>query len=149
MARWERDSEARKRAAGLLVSVEGVALLLNLGLIFWAYFRHAIVDLGLTLTFDTVVWTEVAVLAAAAVLGLVQSVLYVRGSGLARWAFILQNVALIALGVVWFATNRMNIGEPTTLATVGGLVIPMVTLFPLLWPLLTFRPVPPHSAPFR
>jgi hypothetical protein len=76
-------------------------------------------------------------------------VLYVRGAGWARWAFILQNGALIALGLVWFVINRMTIGEPTTLATVGGLVIPMVTLFPLLWPLLTFRPVPPHSTPFR
>jgi len=54
-----------------------------------------------------------------------------------------ENGALIIMGLLWFLHSVLDKGEPNVFATWGGLLLPCVTLFPLLWPLMTFRPMPP------
>jgi hypothetical protein len=73
---------------------------------------------------------------------LFQGILYAKGRPWVRALFILENGLLIFLGVLWFVKNQVG-AEPNRIVALLALVLPMMTLFPLLWPLLSFRPVPP------
>jgi len=67
--------------------------------------------------------------------------MYVKGRPWARLAFIGENALLVVLGLLWFLVRMVGPVAPGLLVVVCGLLVPMGTLFPLLWPLLTFRPV--------
>jgi hypothetical protein len=143
MARWDRDPRRRQQAGWLVAAIEALALAANFYYIFSAYFNQVFVRLDVTfsdLAASLTVWVAAAACLAAA---LVEGVYYVRGRLWARRALIVENAALIVLGLVWFAHNRVAgaVGiqgqwEPAFY----GILLPMLTLFPLMWPLLAFRP---------
>jgi hypothetical protein len=142
MARWERDPRLRRRLAWALAAAETVAVTLNFHFIFAAYAYRLLVAIsgsarggGWGLYAVVLVATGLC-LVGTAVLGF----LYVRGDGWVRPAFVAGNIILVGLGLVWFFHNIIGKGQPDPYATYCGLLLPLVTLFPLLWPLWTFRP---------
>ena len=142
MARWQRDPRARRRLATLLAAVEVIAVSTNFFCIFSAYFRRLCVSVAPS-------WPETntegfLVLAVSVLFLLVavfEGVMYVKGRPWARLAFIGENALLVVLGLVWFLVCMVGPVAPGLLVVVCGLLLPIGTLFPLLWPLLTFRPV--------
>ncbi len=140
MARWQRDPVRRKRLAYLLVVGEALLLTVCFYFIFSAYLNYLNAKLGLRLgaAYDYVVMAgTVGCLGAAGLVG----AKYLAGRMWARRALLAANGVLIGLGLAWFIKH-----QATSVSTVGsasawaGLLLPMVTLFPLLWPLLRFRP---------
>lgn len=90
----------------------------------------------------------------ATALGLVVVVLecrlYLMGRPRIGRILIIQNAVLIVLGLAWYlhslASNWPN--PPDRAIGIGGLMLPLATLFPLLWPLLVFKPTSePPAAP--
>jgi hypothetical protein len=141
MARWERDPKFRRNMTCLLAAAEALALTLNFYFVFSAYTRRVMVAVMPKLPSDTTLLVMV-ITATALWLAVVtvQAVLYIRGRERARKAFLIENGAMILLGLVWFIHNVTGRGEPDFYATWGGLLLPLVTLFPLLWPLMSLRP---------
>jgi hypothetical protein len=76
-----------------------------------------------------------------------QAVVYAAGRPWARLAFVLENILLIVAGLLWFLVSLGNPVGPQGPPVVHGLLVPMVTLFPLLWPLWALRPMQPADAP--
>jgi len=140
MARWDRDPRAKRRAVLALVIAEVVAVSVNFFFLFQVYFHwltiriegsaEAMATTGLIVVY---VATGVCVLACIA-----EAVLYVRGRGFARGLFIAENGTLILMGLAWFIVKQVGAEDPWALKI--GLVLPVVTLFPLLWPLMVVRP---------
>jgi len=146
MARWERDPVLRRRLSWLLAGGEVAALTLNFYLVFAAYSWRTIVAISPTLL-SARAFRVLAVAATCVFLVImaVQGYLFVRGRGWARVAFLIENAAMIFLGLVWFVHSILGQGEPNVYALWGGLILPSVTLFPLLWPLKLLRPMPPAA----
>ena len=145
MARWQRDPKLRRRLAYTLAAIEILALSFNCYYIFIAYFHQVCLRLGVA---DISIVHRAAVVAVGLVVaaGVVEGFYYVRGRLWAQRTFIAENAALIALGLLWFAKHHLGDGaSPADYAALYGLVVPMATLFPLLWPLLVFKPVPAPS----
>jgi len=145
MARWQRDPKLRRRLAYALATAEVLALSFNFYYVFTAYFHQLCLRLGLQ---NLSVVKGVAVVAAGLVVvaAVAEGIYYVRGRLWAQRAFVAENVVLIVLGVLWFAKHRLGDGaSPETYVALYGLVAPIATLLPLLWPLLVFKPVPPSS----
>jgi hypothetical protein len=141
MAQWERDPRLRRRLTWALAAAEAVAVSVNFYLIFRAYMYRILVAVWPS----AAAWEAVRVApwvatAACVVVMAVLGFLYARGRGWVRPVFIAGNGFLILLGLVWFLHNLMGSGRPDADATYGGLLVPLVTLLPLLWPLLSFRP---------
>jgi len=145
MARWQRDVKARRRLALLLVAAEVVALTACFFWIFSAYLYQVFVRLGYVLRggLETGYYVACGVASAAVLAGAVLvGRKFLAGVLWARRAFIIANVVLLVLGLVWFIRHEfMSAARSDTTAALAGLLLPMVTLFPLLWPLITFRPV--------
>jgi len=146
MARWQRDPTARRRLAYLLVGVEGLALVGCFYGIVSAYCLRGLLGIGVgpdaacLATWIVGIAGTAACAAGAVVVGLK----YLAGRRWARAVLIAANVTLVALGLVWFVAHQARHGAGgDTAAALVGLLLPMLTLFPLLWPLLRFRPVPP------
>jgi len=145
MARWQRDPTARRRLAILLVAAEAVALTVCFFLIFGPYLYRLLLLLGMRVTggvlkgyYAACAVASLAVLAGAVVVGLK----YLKGVLWARRVFIIANVVVLALGLIWLVKHELSPAARTdNTAAIAGLLLPMVTLFPLLWPLITFRPV--------
>jgi hypothetical protein len=150
MARWQRDREMRLRLAWALVVAEVLALAGSFALIFMAYLRFAVVRFGGAQVSNFVLWC-IALGATAVVLAVAgyEGRMFVRGCRGARAAFILENVALVVLGLLWFVKNRITGDVTNTEAALYGLLLPMLTLFPLLWPLLVFSPTPGAASEVR
>lgn len=151
MARWQRDPQMRQKMAWLLVVVEVLALAASFALIFLAYLRFVVVRLSggqasesLLLMLPRYVTLGATVLVAGA--AVYQGVLFVRGCRWARTAFLVENGLLVLLGLMWFVKNRITGDALNTEAAFYGLLLPMLTLFPLLWPLLTFSPTPDNTS---
>jgi hypothetical protein len=145
MARWQRDPASRKRLAYLLVGAEVLALAACVYGIAQAYSLRGLLFIGVApQTANPAAWiTGVAMTVVSLVLGVVVGLKYVAGRPWARTVFIAANMALIALGLFWFAVHQIRHGGVAdNTASLVGLLLPMVTLFPLLWPLLRFRPLP-------
>jgi hypothetical protein len=77
------------------------------------------------------------------VAGAVQGYQFVRGRPWVRTAFLVQNSVWIVLGILWFAHNFAGSDRGPNVFAVWGGLLPLVTLFPLLWPLLSLRPMAP------
>jgi hypothetical protein len=145
MARWQRDPATRRRLALLLVGVEVLALAACGFGISQAYAVRGLLYVGVSpQTTYTVAWiVGIAVGVLALGLGVVAGLKYLAGRAWPRRVFIVANVVLVALGLFWFAVHQVRHGAVAGhTASLVGLLLPMVTLFPLLWPLLRFRPVP-------
>jgi len=149
MARWQRDPKLRRRALILLAAGEMLALGVCFFGIFQAYLYRMMLRLGVAdppasglilVMAATVLWAAAAVFVA---------VMYVKGRRWARGALIAANSVLVALGLLWFVIHFTRAGGDVrdTTASLVGLLLPMVTLFPLLWPLLTFRQDGPGQGP--
>jgi len=146
MASWERDPVVRRRVSWLLAGAEAAALTLNAYFVIAAYLRRLIVAVDENLLSHTAFAAVVLTLTGISlVVAVVQGVLYVRGRPWVRVAFLVENIALIVLGLLWFVHSIAGRGEPDKWATWGGLILPLVMLFPLLWPLLSFRPLGPQG----
>ena len=140
MARWRRDPRLRQRFALLLVggevlSVTGVFFYIALG---YVHYLNGLVRL-LSNRGEAYVVIALAgiVLAAAAATGY----FYICGRRWARVLFLAANAALLVLGLAWFLKNRLAGQVPQPYAAVG-LGLALGTVFPLMWPLLLFEPVP-------
>jgi hypothetical protein len=150
MARWQRDPRARRNVAWVLVAVETVLLSANVWAIFSAYLHQ--LNFRLSQGRETPLMSTTAALAvdfavvAACIAGAVAlGFLYVRGRAWPRFVYMGANVVVLAMGVVWFVHDRMGT-SPDPMVGLIGLVAPLLTLFPLLWPLLVFRPTMPLGA---
>jgi hypothetical protein len=66
---------------------------------------------------------------------------YSGGRVWARRAFLAENLGLLSAGLFWFLVSLGNPGGPQGPPVIHGLLIPMITLFPLLWPLWALRPM--------
>ncbi|MBM4017094.1 MAG: hypothetical protein FJ288_01995 [Planctomycetes bacterium] len=147
MAKWERDPRLRQRLAWLLAAAETAAISLNFYFIFAAYMHRLLVAVapGVAGSPPTV-WVTYAATAICFALAAAQGRLYVRGREWVRTAMLLENVVLVVLGVAWFLRSVRGRAQPEPYALYCGLLLPLVTLFPLLWPLLSFRPAPPAAS---
>jgi hypothetical protein len=154
MARWQRDREMRRKVAWALVAAEALALAGSFALIFLAYLRFAVARLGGAhvspfVLFDLTRYIAVGVAAVVLAVAVYEGLMFVRGCRWARAAFIIENVALVVLGLLWFVKNRITGDVLNTEAALYGLLLPMLTLFPLLWPLLVFSPTPDAASEMR
>ncbi|MBL7140122.1 MAG: hypothetical protein ISS74_04365 [Planctomycetes bacterium] len=144
MARWQRDTKVRRRLAILLVATEVVALTVCFYVLSGPYVYQVLLRLGLAS--ESNLWAAfcLVIVATAACFGgaVVVGVKYLAGVLWARRAFLIANAVMLALGLVWFIKHEfVSEARSDTTAAMAGLLLPMATLFPLLWPLLTFRPV--------
>ena len=145
MARWQRDPKIRQRLAYTLATMEILALSFNFYYIFLAYFYQLWLRLGRH-DFSAVRRAAFVAVGLMVVAAVVEGLYYVRGRLWAQRAFVVENAVLIVLGLLWFAKHRLGDGaSPAGYVALYGLVVPIATLFPLLWPLLVFKPVPPSS----
>jgi len=145
MALWERDPKANRRLALLLVGAEAVALLVNFFFIFQAYFYRAQLRLHMGLS-EVSLWVVIVMATAFfAVLLAYEGMMYLRGRAWVRQALLAENGVLIGLGILLLLLNRLGGGPRDANLIYYGLLLPMVTLFPLLWPLLVFRVLPTAS----
>jgi len=146
MAKWERDPVLRRRLSWLLAAAETLALTLNFYLVFSAYLQRVLVAVApKLLSVQAFVAVALVVTGFCLAGAAVQGFLYVRGRAWARSAFLVENGVLIVLGFLWFIHSILGSGEPNIFSTWGGLLLPLVTLFPLLWPLISLRPLPPAA----
>jgi predicted anti-sigma-YlaC factor YlaD len=148
MARYERNPKLQARLAYLLGGTEGVALSVNFYLLFSAYFWKISIFLHLSAAPLAVYVTNLVVTLLFVFVVAYEVFKYIKGQAWTRKALIIENVVLVALGLLWFLHNRLGNSEtrPDKWATLAGLLLPMVTLFPLIWPLLMFRPTPNFRA---
>jgi hypothetical protein len=147
MAQWERDPRLRRHLTWALAAAEAVAVSVNFYFIFSAYMYRILMAVSPSSAAGGT--TRVAAVAATVACVVVMAVLgflYARGRGWVRPVFIAGNGFLILLGLVWFLHNLMGRDRPDAYATYCGLLLPLVTLLPLLWPLLSLRPT--GSSPF-
>lgn len=125
----------------MLVAAEVLALTVSFGIIFLRYLQFLLAMLsagkGATEAAKYVALVATALALGAAVF---EGIKYLRGVRWARLAFLIENVALLALGVMWFVWNRFRGDKVNTDPAWFGLVLPMLTLLPLLWPLLFHSP---------
>jgi len=150
MARWERDPQARSRMRWLLTLGEVTAVTANFFVISLHYFRWMIMRVAPQGGTEIGPFTMPAIATAAVAIFLVfQGIAYGRERPWGRRLFLIENVALIVLGLVWFLVKLSEPEEARGLSVLGGLLLPMVTLFPLLWPLWTFWAHPPPASPTR
>jgi hypothetical protein len=145
MARWQRDPKARRNVVYVLVAAEVLAVAANFYAIFSAYLLRLNLRLSagkedLLISLPGVSYVAIAATAVCVGVGIFVAVMYARDRAWARGAFIVVNVVLVVLGIVWFAVDRLGT-TPELTAVWLGLLLPIVTLFPLLWPLVVFRPV--------
>ena len=142
MALWERDPKANQRLALLLVVVEAVAALINFCFIFQAYFYRAQLRLHMGLSDVSLLVVVVMATAFFAVLLVYEGMMYLRGRAWVRHALLAENGALIGLGILLLLLNRLGGGPKDAYLIYFGLLLPLVTLFPLMWPFLVFRVLP-------
>jgi len=142
MARWQRDPKARRNVVRLLAAVEVLAVTANFYPMFTGYLHWVNVRLGggSLLSLNAEYGVAIAATAVFLAVAVVQAVMYARGRPWARWAFIGANAGLVLLGLVWFLKNRLWGATPDVYAALVGLALPMMTVFPLLWPLLALEP---------
>ncbi|HUU92994.1 MAG TPA: hypothetical protein VM238_17515 [Phycisphaerae bacterium] len=146
MAQWQRDPKARRNVAYVLAATEVLALMANVYSIFSAYLLYVNARFfGSALSGPSIVYAGVAATVVSAGVGVVVAVMYVRGRAWGRATFIVANTGLVVLGVLWFAIDHLG-AQPDQVSAWAGLLLPLVTLFPLLWPLITFRPMLPAGA---
>jgi len=140
MARWQRDPGARRNLAYLLAAAEVAAVTANFYPIISGYLNYANVEfLGEGLSGAAVIYVSVAATIVCFAAGMAVGILYARNRAWARYLFIAANGLLVALGLLWFTVDRLG-AKPEMTPALAGLLLPMVTLFPLLWPLIAFRP---------
>lgn len=140
MALWQRDPKARRNVAYVLAAAEVLAVMANVYSIFLAYLQYVNARFfGSALPGSSVIHVGVTAMVVSAGVGVFVAVMYVRGRAWARAAFIIANIGLVVLGVLWFAIDHLG-AAPDRISAWAGLLLPLVTLFPLLWPLIAFRP---------
>ncbi|MCX5685597.1 MAG: hypothetical protein NT049_18215, partial [Planctomycetota bacterium] len=106
----------------LLAVVEAAALTMNFYFIFSAYLRRLVVAVSASLPNDKVLFVVALVVTSVFLAGAVfQGTLFVRGRAWARSAFLIENGAMILLGLLWFIHSKMGRSEPNPFAVWGGL----------------------------
>ena len=150
MARWQRDREMRLKLAWALVAAEVLALAGIFARICLGYlvFVNARL-LGGCLSGYAPLYITVGATAVVLAVAVYEGRMFVRGCRWARAAFIIENVALVVLGLLWFVKNRITGDAVNTEAALYGLLLPALTLFPLLWPLRVFSPTPDAASEMR
>jgi|WetSurMetagenome_2_1015567.scaffolds.fasta_scaffold04053_9 hypothetical protein len=138
MAGYERNPKLHRRMAALLAIGETLALTVVSWPIFLQYFSYAVARLGQPAGFLRIILSATFTLACL-VGALFVSRRFIRGAPGARWALVVANVVIIAMGVAWYVHASLS-ERPEKWVGLCGLMLPMVTLFPLLWPLLVFKP---------
>jgi hypothetical protein len=142
MPRWHRDPKTWQRVMFVVAMVDGLAVSAN----FFFIFRHYLWWTCLRIITS---WhgTSVPLIAPYVLTGLsfvivtYQAFVYAAGRPWARRVFLLENTFLIVAGLLWLLAS---LGDPTPtlrMVVVHGLLVPMITLFPLLWPLWALRPM--------
>ena len=142
MPRWNRDPKTWQRMMFVVAMVDGLAVSAN----FFFIFRHYLWWTCLNIITS---WHETAVplivpyvlTGLSFVIVAYQAVVYAAGRPWARWLFLAENLGLLSAGLLWFLVSLGNPIGPQGPPVVHGLLVPMVTLFPLLWPLWALRPM--------
>jgi hypothetical protein len=140
MARWERDPQAQRQVLWFLALAEVMALLGNGFLVSMHYFRWIVSQMAPVrgAEFSPFILPMIAT-ASAAVFLVYQGIAFAKGRAWARRLFLAENAVLIVLGLIWLAVRASDPAGARRVDIFGGLVLPMATLFPLLWPLWAFR----------
>ncbi|HUU31771.1 MAG TPA: hypothetical protein VMY69_06690 [Phycisphaerae bacterium] len=147
MPKWRRDPKTWQRVMFVVAMVDGLAVSANFFFIFRHYFWWTCLKI-LTLWHGTDVPLIVPYVLTGLSLVIVafQAVFFAAGRPWARRAFVLENILLIVAGLLWFLASLGNPPEAMANPIINGLLAPMVTLFPLLWPLWALRPMKPPEA---
>lgn len=144
MARWRRDPKIWRRVLFLIAMVDVLAISANFFFIFMHYFLWACLKIVTSWYRTAVPLVVPSVLTGLIFVVLVyQAWVYARGRAWARWLFLAENLGLLSAGLLWFLVSLGKPAQALTVPLVSGLLVPMVTLFPLLWPLWVFRPMKP------
>ena len=153
MAGYERNPKLQRRLALLLAAAETLALTANFCIIFLGYGHYVLNVLGRGILGATGLFIVTVVLTAAClVVAVLECRRYLKGRLRMRTVLIIENGVLILLGVAWYLHSLASHcpQPPERWVGIGGLLLPLLTLFPLLWPLLVFKPMsepPPAAAP--
>jgi len=120
--------------------VDGLAVSANFFFIFRAYLWWTCLNI-ITSWHGTAVPLIVPYVLTGLSLVLVtfQAVVYAGGRGWARRLFLAENLGLLSAGLLWFLVNLVDSSGLHGPPIIHGLLVPMVTLFPLLWPLWALR----------
>lgn len=142
MARWQRDPKARQRVVYVLAAAEVVGVTASFYLIFSAYLLRIwlLMTVGTPEMEATVYYAARAATAVCFVVGVFVGIMYARGRSWARRVFIVANAVLLTAGVVWFVKSQVLSSRTGASVAAWGLLLPILVLFPLLWPLIVFRP---------
>jgi hypothetical protein len=144
MPRWHRDPKTWQRVMFVVAMVDGLAVSVNVFFIFRHYLWWTCLKIVTSWHGTAVPLIVPYVLAGLSfVIVTYQAFVYAAGRPWARRAFVLENILLIVAGVLWFLASLGNPTPMLMIAVVHGLLVPMVTLFPLLWPLWALRPMKP------
>jgi hypothetical protein len=144
MLRWHRDPKTWQRVMFVVAMVDGLAVSANFFFIFRSYLWWTCLKIITSWQGTAVPLIVPYVLTGLSfVIVAYQAVVYAAGRPWARRAFVLENILLIVAGLLWFLASLGNPTPVLATAVVHGLLVPMITLFPLLWPLWALRPMKP------
>jgi hypothetical protein len=149
MARWQRDAEAHRQMMWFLALGEVMAVTANFFLISLHYLHWIFLQVMSREVAGVAVVLPLIATAAVLVFVVFQGIAYAKGRAWARRLFLIENLGLVFLGLVWFLVSLGNPTGARGMPVVAGLMLPMVTLFPLLWPLWTLRAEPPQGPAAR
>jgi hypothetical protein len=149
MARWQRDAQARRQMMLFLALAEVMAVTANFFLISLHYLHWMVLQMMSREAAGLAV--ALPLIATGAVLAFVvfQGIAYAKGRAWARRLFLIENLGLLVLGLLWFLVSLGNPTGARGMPMAGGLMLPMLTLFPLLWPLWMLRAEPPRGPAVR
>ncbi len=147
MPRWHRDPKTWQRVMFVVAMVNGLAVSANFFFIFRHYLWWTCLNI-ITSWHETAVPLIVPYILAGLSFVIVayQAVFYAAGRPWARRLFLAENLGLLSAGLLWFLASLGNPTPVLATAVVQGLLVPMVTLFPLLWPLWALRSMKPPEA---
>ncbi len=143
MVRWQRDPRARKRAAMMVCAAEIVLvpLVAYVPGLFYVYRVLMRLGFGQEGASSSVSWVTAIPCAVLGAWLIVQSVFYLKGRRWTRVAFIAVNALVILAGIVWVLMAPKDPG-----ALGYGLLVPMVTLFPMIGVFVGLNPMPEPRA---
>jgi hypothetical protein len=142
MAGYERNPKQRRRLGLLLVAGESVALGANAAFVFSAYVHYLFLRMNVPLG-QWGGYVLISVFAAAGLAaGIYEGSMFLKGRPRFRQIMMIENALILVLGLAWFFHSWIGSmpNKPSPMIGFGGLVLPLISLFPLIWPLMTFKP---------
>ena len=150
MAGYERNPKLQRRLALLLAAAETLALTTNFCILFQGYGNYVTNVLGGGVLGASGLFILTVVLTTAClVVAVLECRRYLKGRSRMRMILVVENGILILMGMVWYLHSLASHWPDRPDRSVAIGLLPLLTLFPLLWPLMAFKPTsePPPAAP--